>query len=43
MLNINIVTLYNNNTLINIFIEYFTITFLVKFLAFNNFFYRSII
>ena len=43
MLNINIVTLYKDNTLISIFIGYFIITFLVKSLAFNNFFYRSII
>ena len=35
-------TLYSDNTLISIFIGYFTITFLVKFLAFNSFFYKSI-
>ena len=42
ILNINIITLQGDNALINIFIEYFIIIFLIKSLAFNSFFYRSI-
>ena len=41
--NISIATLYRDNTLISIFIEYSIITLLIKFLVFNSFFYKFII